>query len=293
MAEGPPNGLIEPTELETLLNCEDLVIIDTRDESVYHRGHIPRAISLEDIFYYLCLPENGGLAGMRAFFTEQFSEAGIRSTDRIVVYEDALDNGYGKSCRGWMLLQYMGHANVQVLHGGYRGWVANGLPVSQTPVKRQPCEFLPIVTPGHIIGQEEMVAALHDPDTILIDCRDYAEWLGANSSPYGYDYCPRKGRIPRSIWLEWYRLMAHRKGVAWFRSPEEIRAVCNQAGIPDGKNIVVYCFKGARASAVVMALRRAGYPSVVNYLPSWNEWSRDFTLPVDDDYPDETEFKLI
>jgi thiosulfate/3-mercaptopyruvate sulfurtransferase len=132
-----------------------------------------------------------------------------------------------------------------------------------------------------------MLAAMSEPDTIVVDCRDYAEWLGANSSPYGYDYCPRKGRIPGSIWLEWYRIMEHRSGVAWFRSVEETRQLCEQAGITPGKRVVVYCFKGARASAVVMALRLAGYTDVVNYLPSWNEWSRDFELPVDEEYPSE------
>jgi thiosulfate/3-mercaptopyruvate sulfurtransferase len=278
-------GLVEPSELVQELGQEDLVILDTRDQSVYNEGHLPGAVSVQEIFYYLCLPENGGLPGMRAHFARLFSQAGIRPTDRVVTYEDAQDNGYGKSCRGWMLLQYLGHPNVRVLHGGFRGWKSAHLPIVAEPTLRQPVDFEARVAPVQIIGTEELKQVLHDPDVNLVDCRDYAEWLGANSSPYGYDYCPRKGRIPGAVWLEWYKIMEHHSGSAWFRPAEEIRQACLQAGIHPEKKTVVYCFKGARASAVVMALRLAGFENVVNYFPSWNEWSRDFSLPVDEEYP--------
>ncbi len=290
-ADGTPTSnypsLIEPAELAGLLGQDHLVIIDTRDVSQYRRAHLPGAVSCEDIFYYLCMPENGGLTGMQEFFKTLFSEAGVQPDSRVVIYEQAMDNGYGRSCRGYMLLQYLGHAQVQVLHGGFQGWMVLGLPVTEEVSAVEPSDFQPSITPGHIIGQAEMLALLHDPEMVLLDCRDYAEWMGANSSPYGYDYCPRKGRIPGAVWLEWYRLMVHRGGAAWFRSPEEIRAMCAQIGIIPEKRVVVYCFKGARASAVVMALRMAGFPDVVNYFASWNEWSRDSALPADEEYPED------
>jgi thiosulfate/3-mercaptopyruvate sulfurtransferase len=112
------NGLIEPSDLESLLGLDDVVLVDARDQSAYNRDHIPGSISMEDIFYYISLPENGGLKGMQDFFSEQFGVAGIRPTDRVFIYEDAMDNGYGKSCRGWLILNYLGHANVRVLGKG-------------------------------------------------------------------------------------------------------------------------------------------------------------------------------
>ncbi len=279
------SSLIEPVELNALLGREDLVIIDTRDEAQYEKSHLPGAISLQEVFYYISLPENGGLEGIRARFTDLFGQVGIRPTDRVIFYEDAQDNGYGRSCRGWMLMQDLGHPRVQVLHGGFRGWVSSHFPTTQEVPHPQPTVFQAHLTPGHLIGRDETLAALSDPSSTLVDCRDYAEWLGANSSPYGYNYCPRKGRIPGSVWVEWYRLIRHNGGVAWFESPEAIRQLCETAGILPQQRIVVYCFKGARASAVVLALRRSGYTNVVNYFPSWNEWSRDFSCPVDEDYP--------
>jgi thiosulfate/3-mercaptopyruvate sulfurtransferase len=283
--DNAPPTLLEPLDLASDLGKENLVLIDSRDEAAYLQNHLPGAVSIQDIFYYLCLPENGGLVGLQDHFVTLFSKAGIRPTDRVVVYEEAHDNGYGKSCRGWLILKYLGHSNVQVLHGGMRAWKALNLPLTAEVPHRDPVQFQAQITPGHIIGLAEMHLSLTDPQAVIVDCRDYAEWLGANSSPYGYDYCPRKGRIPGSIWLEWYRLMEHRDGAAWFRSKREIRKLCKQHGITPDKKIVVYCFKGARAAAVVMALRHSGFESVFNYLPSWNEWSRDMSLPVDEEYP--------
>jgi len=278
--------LISPEQLAQELTDPGLLLVDTRDEAVYLRAHIPGAVNIQDIFYYLCTPETGGLPSMAAHFASLFGQAGLSSHQRVVMYEDAHDNGYGKSCRGWLLMQFLGHARVQVLHGGFQGWKVAGLPLESDPVVGTPTRVQADIHPGHIIGTDEMLARLTDPDTVIVDCRDYAEWLGANSSPYGYDYCPRKGRIPGAVWLEWYRLLEHHNRVAWFRSSDEIRAMCEPLGITPDKRIVVYCFKGARASNMVMALRRCGYPNVVNYMPSWNEWSRNPDLPVDEDYPE-------
>jgi thiosulfate/3-mercaptopyruvate sulfurtransferase len=173
------------------------------------------------------------------------------------------------------------------LHGGFRAWKAEGLPV-EIDAKQRPVVSFPIQeTPGHILSVDDVCNAMGDSETVLVDCRDYAEWLGANSSPYGYDYCPRKGRIPGAKWLEWYRLLERVGGVSRLRPADEIRAMCAEIGITPEKRVIVYCFKGARASVVVMALRRAGFSQVSNYFASWNEWSRDFSLPVDDRYPED------
>ncbi len=47
----------------------------------------------------------------------------------------------------------------------------------------------------------------------------------------------------------------------------------------------LYCFKGARASNSLVALREAGIRNVRMYLGSWNEWSRDESLPIETGLP--------
>ena len=279
--------LVEADELIEWMKQEDVVLIDTRDSALYQASHLPGAFNIQDIFYYLCTAENGGLPGLAAHFAPLFGQAGIRPGQPVVIYEDAMDNGYGKSCRGWMMLNYLGHANVRVLHGGYRAWLAKKLPTDAQPSGRPATEFCPKITPGVMITAREMQAVIDRPEVVILDVRDFAEWIGANSSPYGFDYCPRKGRIPRATWLEWYRVMKREKGIPWFRSTDEVRAIAEGVGIRPDSTIYVYCFKGARASNAALALVRAGYKHVHNYLSSWNEWSRDMSLPVDEEYPED------
>jgi thiosulfate/3-mercaptopyruvate sulfurtransferase len=285
LLDGDP--LVEADELAGWLEKEDVLLIDTRDTAVYMQSHLPGAYNIQDIFYYLCTPENGGLPGLVAHFTPLFAQAGIRPGQPVVIYEDAMDNGYGKSCRGWLMLKYLGHPEVRVLHGGYRAWMAKKLPTDANPATRAATEFCPRLTPGVMITAGDVLAAIDQPEVTILDVRDYAEWNGANSSPYGFDYCPRKGRIPSATWLEWYRVMKREKGIPWFRGPEEVRAMAEEIGLKPDSPIYVYCFKGARASNVALALVRAGFTDVRNYLSSWNEWSRDIALPVDEGYPEE------
>ena len=47
-----------------------------------------------------------------------------------------------------------------------------------------------------------MKEAVADPGVVKLDVRDVVEWIGESSSPYGKDFCPRKGRIPGFVWLE-------------------------------------------------------------------------------------------
>jgi len=88
-----------------------------------------------------------------------------------------------------------------------------------------------------------------------VDVRDYAEWVGGNSSPYGYEFCPRKGRIPNAHWFEWYRVMERRKGVPWFKSNDRFWKTPPRRVSRRIKNIYIYCFKGARTSNVMLALQ--------------------------------------
>ncbi len=47
----------------------------------------------------------------------------------------------------------------------------------------------------------------------------------------------------------------------------------------------LYCFKGARASNTVLALKQAGVDDVRMYFGSGNEWSRDPSLPIESGPP--------
>jgi thiosulfate/3-mercaptopyruvate sulfurtransferase len=70
-----------------------------------------------------------------------------------------------------------------------------------------------------------------------------------------------------------------------FKSKNEILAECATVGIAPNTTVYLYCFKGARASNTFLALKNAGVKDVRMYFGSWNEWSRDPSLPIEEGLP--------
>jgi thiosulfate/3-mercaptopyruvate sulfurtransferase len=272
--------LLAPIQLAELLHQQSTVIIDTRSSQEYAVSHIPGAVNINEIFTYLASSTSFGLSSLQSNFAELLSAAGISGTEKIVIYEDAMNSGYGQSCRGYFLLKYLGCSRVSILHGGYRAWLAARMPITTEVPQRQSKVFSLNINSSILVTTEQMLQALDNPEIVKLDVRDYDEWSGASSSPYGADFCPRKGRIPGSVWIEWYRMMIPNSEIPMFRPVEEILEICQSVGITPESTVYVYCFKGSRAANTLVALQEAGIKDVRNYFSSWNEWSRDFSLPI-------------
>jgi len=226
---------------------------------------------------------------MREKFAHIFGDAGLSGKETAVVYEQSMNSGFGQSCRGYVLLHYLGYPKVKILHGGFLAWTAAGLPTSTAVPGPKPMSFpTDPSAAGILVDLANMKAAVADPNIVKLDTRDVDEWIADSSSPYGKDFCPRKGRIPGAVWLEWYRMMKPTPSGPMFKSREEILAECATVGITPATPVVLYCFKGARASNTLVALKEAGVENVTLYFGSWNEWSRDPSLPIETGLPYKT-----
>lgn len=272
--------LIAPAELQALMATEAVVVIDTRDADTYAAGHVPGAVNLREIFTFLATSTAEGLQELKSTFTEAFGKVGLSGAETAVFYEDALNTGFGQSCRGYYLLTWLGYPKVLVLNGGFPAWKAAGLPVSTEAAVPAPATFPSLPTADVMLTKEQMLAAL-GTETVLLDVRDIDEWTGESSSPYGKDFAPRKGRLPGAKWIEWYRFMKPGAQGPQMKSALEVQAECATAGIAPSDTVYLYCFKGARASNTFMALKQAGFSDVRMYFGSWNEWSRDPALPIE------------
>ena len=277
--------LVSPADLFKQITVEPMVIIDTRDAEAYASEHIPGSVNLREIFTYLATSTPEGLEDLKQSFTSQLGAVGLSGKETAVFYEDSLNSGYGQSCRGYFLLTWLGYPKIQVLNGGLSAWKAAGLPTTKeitTPV----CTTFPFNASGAdvMVTLEEVMKKLGS-NTVLMDVRDVDEWIGDSSSPYGKDFAPRKGRLPGAKWVEWYRFMKPSGVGPVFKSPDEIRAECSTAGIKSSDEIILYCFKGARASNTYLALKQAGFNNVKMYFGSWNEWSRNPSLPIETGLP--------
>jgi thiosulfate/3-mercaptopyruvate sulfurtransferase len=276
------NVLISPSQLHQMTSSLPTVIIDTRSPEAYATGHIPGAVNLHDIFTFLATSSKEGLEELRGKFADAFAATGLSGEEVAVIYEDSMNTGFGQSCRGYFLLQFLGYPKAAILHGGYQAWLAEELPTT-TEVPTPEVKPFPIdeSAASVMLTKDDMLNALDNSDIVKLDVRDVDEWVGTSSSPYGIDFCPRKGRIPGAVWLEWYRMMKPGEEVPVFKSKEEIQAECATVGIDPESTVYLYCFKGARASNTFVALKEAGVKDVRLYFGSWNEWSRDESLPIE------------
>lgn len=277
--------LISAPELAEFLAMEPCVVIDTRNPDAYAAGHLPGAVNVHEIFTYLATSTPEGIHELKTKFAAAFGNAGLSGNETAVIYEQSMNSGFGQSCRGYYLLSMLGYPKIKVLHGGFDAWMTKGLPVTTDVPTPTPASFAIVPEAGDIlIDAKTMLAAIGKP-IALLDVRDVDEWIGDSSSPYGKDFCPRKGRIPGAVWLEWYRMMKPTPEGPRFKSKDEILAECATVGITPNTPVYLYCFKGARASNTFIALKNAGIKDVRMYFGSWNEWSRDPSLPIEEGLP--------
>jgi thiosulfate/3-mercaptopyruvate sulfurtransferase len=278
--------LMTPVELDAAMKSGGIVLIDTRNPAAYAETHIPGAVNLHDIFTYLATSTPEGMAELRSKFTDAFGALGLSGAETAVLYEGSMASGFGQSCRGFFLLQYLGYKHAKILHGGLAAWTAADLPVTTEVTSPIPAAF-PITDDGKslILTKDDILTALDDPSIVLLDVRDVDEWVGESSSPYGRDFCPRKGRLPGARWIEWYRMMKPTAAGAMLKSKNEILAECATVGVTPDSKVYIYCFKGARAANSYVALAEAGITDTAIYFGSWNEWSRDSSLPIEEGLP--------
>lgn len=277
--------LISPSELQAM-PASDMVLIDTRDPDSFAAGHIAGAVNIHDIFTYLATSTPEGIAELTEKFAAAFGAVGLDGSKTAVIYEASMNTGFGMSCRGYYLLSYLGYPSIKVLHGGLAAWEAEDLPLTTETMTPTPADF-PVDPSGAslMLDADDIMAALNDPSVAILDVRDVDEWVADSSSPYGKDFCPRKGRIPGAKWIEWYRMMKPTPAGPMIKSKDEVLAECATVGITTDTVVYIYCFKGARASNSFLALKEAGVKDVRIYFGSWNEWSRDEKYPIETGLP--------
>lgn len=263
--------LIEPDELLKLLGG-NVVIIDARKYEDFKGGHIQGALPFST---YEMFAENTSLEGMKPFaeaMANRFMIAGVTLERPVIVYDD--DTGM-RAARELWLLEFLGHRNARMLHGGLNFWRKVGGPViadTDIPTVRTKA-FKPSISSGFLASIDEVARRAGSWNYWLLDVRDDLEWAGKDDTPC----CARRGHVPHAKHIEWAQFLDNGR----FKSPEAITALIAQAGINPRHDIAVYCHRGARSANALYALRYAGIHSARNFIGSWHEWSSRADLPVE------------
>ena len=262
--------LVEPETLLATFQDLDGLIVDARSPEAYATGHIPGAISVSTYDQFVPNTKPEGMNAFAAHIANLYGAAGISLNTPLVVYDDDTSMRVAREC--W-LLEYLGHRNVRLLHGGFNAWQRCGGPVSTTPHHATPQVFEITLSDTGFISADQITAELNHPRRVVIDVRDEAEHDGLDHTAC----CERRGHVPGSVWVHWSEFLEHGR----FKSGEAIRALLQSRGIREDDELAPYCHRGARSANTYWALRLAGYPQVRNYIGSWHEWSARSELPLE------------
>ena len=263
--------LIEPSELAKVM-ATGAVVIDARKAGEFKNGHIPGAMPLST--YDVFVPDTS-LEGMKAFaeaISSRFSSVGVTNERPVIVYDE--DTGM-RAARELWILEYLGHQNARMLHGGLKQWVAEGGPViADTDIATvRPKKLHLSVASGCLASADEVGRRAGSWNFWLIDVRNDLEWAGKDNDKC----CSRRGHIPHAVHIEWTQFLENGR----FKSPEKIMALITKHGINARHDIVPYCHRGARSANTYYALRYAGIAGARNFIGSWHEWSARAGLPVE------------
>lgn len=279
-AGAPAQPAISPLVTTEWLQAElarpDLVILQLSAAAEFASAHIPGAVGADFARDFVAPPVEGGLRTElpAADALERTLRAkGVTATSRVVIVFDQ-PNAFTRAGRTFFTLEWGGLAGrVAVLDGGLPKWIREGRPTA-TGAGRAPVASTLTLTPDRErrATREEVLAAVGRAGTRIVDARDTVFYQDLRDNGM-----PRGGHVASAVNLP-YSVATNADGT--LRSRDELAQLVAAAGIAPDDRLVSYCHIGMQASWMYLTLRVLGR-DVRMFDGSFDEWSRDPSLPVE------------
>ena len=276
----PHTTLVSVRELAARLADPDWLVADCRFDlgerdagaRAWQAGHIPGAIhaDLERDLSAPVTPITGRhpLPPIDAFVAT-LSRWGVTGGTQVIAY-DAGNSAY--AARLWWMLRYLGHDFVAVLDGGYAAWLAEGQPVSDGSVTRQPGRFVARPRPEMLCDASGVAEAIARGE-LVVDVRGPERFAG-KVEPLD----TVAGHVPGAVNLPFLLNLDENSR---FRSKAELAELwLARTGLADGSGPICMCGSGVTACQALLSLEVAGHGGGRLYAGSWSEWIRDPARPI-------------
>jgi thiosulfate/3-mercaptopyruvate sulfurtransferase len=267
-----PKTLVSTDWLAKHLRDPDLRVLDAswylpamnRDaKAEYAAAHIPgaRFFDIDEISdQRSALPH---MAPPPEKFMSRLRAMGVGDGHQVVVYDGA---GIFSAARVWWTFRLMGKTDVAVLDGGFPKWQAEGREVEDMP---------PVIRDRHMtvsrqnqlvkdVTQVAHAAKLGEAE--ILDARSAARFRGEAPEPRAG---LRSGHIPGSKNIPFGEVL---NPDGTMKSPAELKAVFETAGVDLKKPAITSCGSGVTAAILSLALERIGHRNHALYDGSWAEW---------------------
>lgn len=254
----------------------EVIVLQLGTAESFGRGHIPGAIRLDFEAEVIAPNVEGGLRmelPEPAALEKALRAKGVTRDSKIVIVFDVPTN-FARAGRTFFTLEWAGlRDRVAVLDGGYPAWQASGRYVATGPGKLLAVEGDVTLTPsGSLLATKDSVrASVNGGGRRLVDARLPEFYTDERDNGM-----PRGGRIVGAVNLP-FNTAVSANGM--FKPRAELEQLVAAAGIGEADPLTTYCHIGLQASWMYLTLRALGR-DVTMYDGSFDEWSRDVSLPI-------------
>ena len=206
-------------------------------------------------------------------FARDVAALGISAGDTVVAYDAG---GWVAAPRAWWMFLSFGHADIRILEGGLKKWVAEGRPTEAGQAAPAPGRYdAAKLDSSFIRSRQQMVDNLATKTEQVIDARAANRFAGSVPEPRpGL----RAGHIPGSRNLPYNELFDAATGT--MKPLDQLRAAFETAGLDLARPVVTSCGSGVSAAVLTLALYRLGVRGSALYDGSWSEWGLADGPPV-------------
>jgi len=236
----------------------------------WKKGHIPGSVFAD---LSTDLSDQASLVQFMIPSTDAFAQAmsrlGVQDGTFVVLYDSFINIW---AARLWWMMRSFGFESAAILNGGWKKWKREKRPVSTDDAEYSKGDHTAHPQGGLIATKEDVLKAINDPDTILIDALTRQEYAG-ELAVYG-----RAGHIPTSVNVPAIELVDRR--TRSYLPVEKLEEIFEPILKANPSGIITYCGGGAAGSSVAFALKLLGVENVSVYDGALIEWASDPNLPM-------------
>jgi thiosulfate/3-mercaptopyruvate sulfurtransferase len=261
---------VEVAEATRLLDA-GAAVLDTRSSSDWRAGHVRGSASIDWKDHREGILRDGRLTADTQSLADALGKMGV-DDHRPVLVMGAGKDGWGEEGRVFWMLDYLGHADVHIVDGGWPIWTSRGGAVTVDAAAPRPGQFTPRPDPTKRTTLQEVADGLGG-SAVFWDTREQREYDG--QTPY---LEPRGGHLPGAKHLWFHDLM---RADGTLRERRELRTALASQGLTIDATVIPYCTGGVRSGFAYAVLRELGSTSVSNYDGSMWEWSAAPERPLE------------
>jgi thiosulfate/3-mercaptopyruvate sulfurtransferase len=261
------------------------IVWDAREAADYAEGHIPGAVNFGWVGKVFRDPNREDLPAVPEA-EKLFGAAGVDLVGKEVIIYTRKGDPF--AYYGVHAMQYYGAKQAKVYHGGLDDWKAAGKPVTKAATTLPPVVVQLAAQDRLVLWNKDMLERVRAGGAQILDVRTPREYAGDDIRAVRGGHVPGAVNIPHE--QNWQdpqtaakltRKEVHTRDGMALKDEAALRAL--YAKLDPGKETIVYCQSGVRASQTATVLRALGFHDVKVYDPSWLGYAGMLTAPAENE----------